>query len=391
MTLNTKLKAVGQKIENGAKLKIMIIGLGSVGGYLLDYLIGLQNPMIDIIIVGRNGGKMLPDVNIIKTAATIRGSLLSKITIEDGCDLENVDTIAQVFTLHCPDIVVNSSRVYSGLKYGSISWHNLRAYGIWTPLAIRYARNIMLGYQKSQSQAIVINTSYSDAVIPWLKSAGVAYPDFGSGNLNHLVPRIKFAVAAQFGIDNLNEIDVTLATSHFHDVVISKEGQTDGVDVLLAVKYNGKTLNIDKKAIFEQCSIAMPVDQKRNMMNASSNFNIISSILTALNSGTEQKIHSPGVDGQIGGYPFIIDGAKREAHFDTSCFSMEEMVTANRQSIALDGIENIENGCLIYTDDLVLKVKRAFNVELPKCITFDQVDQTADFLIEKIIKSNAKA
>lgn len=391
MILNSKLKVIGDKIDAGEKLKIMIIGLGSVGAYLLDYLIGLQNSKIEIIVVGRNGSKMLPDVNIIKTAATIRGSLVSKITIDDGCDLENADTIAMTLAKHCPDIVVNSSRVYSGLKYGSISWHNLRAYGIWTPLAVRYARNIMLGYQKSQSQAIIINTSYSDAVIPWLKSAGVAYPDFGSGNLNHLVPRIKFAIAAQFGIDNLNEIDVTLATSHFHDVVISKEGQTDGVDVLLAVKYNGKTLNIDKKAIFEQCSIAMPVDQKRNMMNASSNFNIISAILTALNNKTKQKVHSPGVDGQIGGYPFIIDGAKREAYFDTRCFSMAEMVMTNRQSIALDGIENIENGCLIYTDDLVAKVKKAFNVELPKCITFDQIDQTADFLIENIIKANIKS
>lgn len=391
MILNTKLKTIGQKIDGGEKLKIMIIGLGSVGGYLLDYLVGLHNPMIDIIVVGRNGGKMLPDVNIIKAAATIRGSLMSKITLDDGCDLENVDTIALMLAKHCPDIVVNSSRVYSGLKYGSISWHNLRAYGIWTPLAVRYARNIMLGYQKSQSQAIVINTSYSDAVIPWLKSAGIAYPDFGSGNLNHLVPRIKFAVAAKFGIENLNDIDVTLATSHFHDVVISKEGQTDGVDILLAVKHNGNTLNIDKKAIFEQCSIAMPVDQKRNMMNASSNFNIISAILTALNNKTEQKVHSPGVDGQIGGYPFIIDGAKREAYFDTRCFSMTEMVMANRQSIALDGIDNIENGCLVYNEELVAKVKKAFNVELPKCVKFDQIDQIANFLIEHIIKANIKS
>jgi len=33
------------------------------------------------------------------------------------------------------------------------------------------------------SNAIVINTSYSDAANPWLKSAGMRYPDFGSGIL----------------------------------------------------------------------------------------------------------------------------------------------------------------------------------------------------------------
>lgn len=390
MTVNSKIEAIGKKIDAGEQLKIMIVGLGSVGGYLLDYLIGLQNPMIEIIVAGRNEQKMLPDVNIIKTAATIRRSLMSKITIESGCDLDNVDSIARTIAKHRPDIIVNSSRVYSGLKYGSISWHNLRAYGIWTPLAIRYSRNIMLGYSQAQSQAVVINTSYSDAVIPWLRSAGIAYPDFGSGNLNHLIPRIKFAVAAQFGIANFNQIDVTLATSHFHDVVISKEGHAEGVNVLLDISHNGCKLDIDKTKIFEQCAIAMPTDQKRNMMNASSNFDIISSLLTALTTKTEQKIHSPGVNGEIGGYPFVIDGAKREGRFDTACFSMEQMKAANRDSIALDGIEDIKDGCLIYTDDLLTKVKKAFGVDLPKSVDYSQIDQIADFIIDEIIKPNAK-
>ncbi|MEG0468224.1 MAG: hypothetical protein RR551_08105, partial [Mucinivorans sp.] len=73
-----------------------------------------------------------------------------------------------------------------------------------------------------------------------------------------------------------------------------------------------------------------------------------------------------------------------------SCFSMEQMQEANRKSIALDGIENVIGGCLIYTDALVDKVKKAFNVDLPKQITFDQIDEIADFIIEKIIKLNAK-
>ena len=37
----------------------------------------------------------------------------------------------------------------------------------------------MEAYDKANCEAISINTSYSDAVIPWLKSAGKAYFDFG--------------------------------------------------------------------------------------------------------------------------------------------------------------------------------------------------------------------
>ena len=315
------------------------------------------------------------------------GQLRSEIIIADGCDLNDPESISVLLKKHSPDFIVNSSRVYPGLKYGSISWSNLRAYGIWTPLSIRFARNIMEAYASTGCHAITINTSYSDAVIPWLKSAGRCYFDFGSGNLNHLIPRIKFAVAEEFGVDNLNEIDVTLVASHFHDVVISKEGHAEGQHLLLDINYNGSHLDVDQEKLFRACSIPMPIDQKRNMMNASSNYNIISSLIKAIKYNTKVKVHSPGVNGEIGGYPVIIDGSTvvPTAYYDTT-FSIDEMRNTNRKSIYCDGIENIENGCLIYTDELVDKVKSVFHCNLPKKVCFDEIDTVAEFLIKNIIE-----
>ncbi len=389
-TINDKLNFLQQKLGADDIVKVMIVGLGSVGGYLLDYLVNLRDARMEIIVTGRNRDKLEQDVNIIRTAATIRGVLRSKITIDGGCDLDNIDSITETFFRHQPDFIVNSSRVYAGLKYGSISWHALRAYGIWTPLSIRYTRNIMEGYRMAGCSAIVINTSYSDAVIPWLKSAGEVFPDFGSGNLNHLIPRIKFYIAEQYQIDNLNDIDVTLAVSHFHDVVISKEGHAEGQDLLLDVRYQGKHLDAEQSEIFNHCAIAMPVDQKRNMMNASSNFSIIHAILEAIRLKKREKIHSPGVQGEIGGYPYIIDGEKMNSYFDESIFSMSQMREANRRSIALDGIENVVDGKLIYTDALVANVRNAFNVDLPKVVYFNEIDKVGDFLVEQIIMKRVK-
>lgn len=389
-TLNDKLQILQNKLlDTDEKFKIMIIGLGSVGLYLLDYLVSTANPRMEIIVVGRNYDKMLSDVNIVRTAATIRRQMRAEIHIEGECNLEDVDNIAEVLTKWQPDFIVNSSRVYSGLKYGSISWSHLRAYGIWTPLSVKFAKNIMEAYEKADSHAISINTSYSDAVIPWLKSAGMAYFDFGSGNLNHLIPRMKFYIAEKFGIDNLNDIDVTLAVSHFHDVVISKEGHAEGQDILLDIKYQGKTLDFDKKELLEACKIAMPVDQKRNMMNASSNFDIINSILTAILDKKKVKIHTPGVNGEIGGYPFIIDGTgKAQGYIDETVFPLEKMIEANRKSIYLDGVENVENGVLTYTDELIAKVEAEFNEILPKNICLNNSGDTARFLVNNIISPN---
>lgn len=388
--LNKKLYSLKQKIEKNEPITIMIIGLGSVGCYLLDYFISLSDPLLNIVVVGRNRDKMQMDVNIVRTAATIRRQCRSKIKVVGDCDLNDIESIAAVLTSEKPDFIVNSSRVYSGLKYGSISWSKLRAYGIWTPLSIRYAKNIMEAYAQVNCQAISINTSYSDAVIPWLKSAGKSYFDFGSGNLNHLIPRMKFYISEKFGIDNLNEIDVTLAVSHFHDVVISKEGHAEGQDILLDIKCHGKSLDFDKNELLKACSIPMPTDQKRNMMNASSNFDIIFSILTALRENRQIKIHTPGVNGEIGGYPVIIDGTNAIVSFDETIWTMDEMRAANRKSIYCDGIEDIREGSLIYTDELINKVKRTFGCEFPKSVAFNEIDITIDYIIGNIIEPAMK-
>lgn len=391
MLLDDKLNMLREELK-GRKARIMIIGLGSVGNYLLDYLMSAGDKGIDICVVGRNKEKMQSDVNIVRVASLIRGQNRSRVTVIGSVDLNHVSDVADAIRAYQPDIIVNSSRAYSGLKYGSISWNNVRAYGIWTPLSIKYTKNIMEAYEMADSSAIVINTSYSDAVIPWLKSAGKTYPDFGSGNINHLIPRFKLTIAEKLGIEDYWNIDITFAVSHFHDVVISKEGHTEGIDMLADVRYQGKKLEVDMKEIIGNCGMAMPVDAKRNMMNASSNFEIIEGILAAVRDRKKVKLHCPGVFGEIGGYPVIIDGASAQmkSYICEDYFDMDCMRRKNRESIYLDGIEDVADGVLVYTDELLTKVKNAFGVDLVKRVAFDEIDQVAEFIIEKIIKEMQK-
>lgn len=385
MNTDVKLRAIAAKIDVVEPLKILIIGLGSVGNYLLSYLLSTADDAIEIVVAGRDAEKMQSDVNIAKVAALIRRQNKTNVRVRGDVDLEDVASIASCLAIEKPDFIVNTSRVFAGLKYGSISWANVRAYGIWTPLSIRYIRNIMMAYERCGCNAIVINTSYSDGTIPWLKSAGVAYPDFGSGNLNHIVPRVKMAAAEIAGIDDFWNVEVDLATAHFHDVVISKEGQAEGVEQLARVSYEGEVLDIDQDKLFLMCAIPMPVDAKRNMMNASSNFDIIECIIRALRGKLTTKFFSPGAFGEIGGYPVRIDGESLAARIDTSVFDMNAMRSKNRASIYLDGIEDIACGTLVYTDELIAKVQDVFGVSLPKRVAFDAIDDTADRIIGEII------
>lgn len=386
-SLQERLLVVKKHVKDN-DIKIMIIGLGSVGAYLLDYLISKNDPAINVVVVGRDADKMQTKVNITRVAGLIRGVNKSHIEVEGGVDLNDIDAIRVAIEKYQPDFIVNSSRAYPGLKYGSISWSNVRAYGIWSPLAIRFTKNVMEACDKADTNAIVINTSYSDAVIPWLKSAGKAYPDFGSGNLNHLVPRMKFAVAEMLGVDDYWNVDIMFAAGHFHDVCISKEGQTEGIELPLKIYYKGQEqIGIDKSAVYKACNISMPVDQTRNMMNASSNYQIITAVIDAIRTGENQKIFTPGFDGNIGGYPVLVGYKEGEldAWIDESVFSFEEMNKADRASMALDGVEDVVDGKLIYTDALIEKAKKAFGKELPKEVKYEDVDKTAKWIIDEII------
>ena len=94
----------------------------------------------------------------------------------------------------------------------------------------------------------------------------------------------------------------------------------------------------------------------------------------------------------MGGYPVILDGTKgrMSAYFDESEFSLDDMRKVNSESIYHDGVESVKDGMLTYTDELIAKAKKAFGVELPKNVKFDDIDKTAKFIIDEIITPATK-
>ena len=53
-----------------------------------------------------------------------------------------------------------------------------------------------------------------------------------------------------------------------------------------------------------------------------------------------------------------------------------------------DFIENVENGTLTYTDELIAKAEKAFGVKLVKNVPFDEIENVAEFIINEIINKN---
>lgn len=55
--MNPTEKRLAHCASHGEHIKVMIIGLGRVGTYLLDYLCSSGDPLLEIVAVGRNAEK----------------------------------------------------------------------------------------------------------------------------------------------------------------------------------------------------------------------------------------------------------------------------------------------------------------------------------------------
>lgn len=86
----------------------------------------------------------------------------------------------------------------------------------------------------------------------------------------------------------------------------------------------------------------------------------------------------------------VIDGGGEavKAYLDEECFDLESMRKKNRESIYLDGIRDVADGVLYYTDELVKKCHEAFGVSLMREVRFEDIDKAAQFLITEVIEKN---
>lgn len=213
----------------------------------------------------------------------------------------------------------------------------------------------------------LINTTYPDAVNAVLGKLGLA-PTVGVGNLNHLIPRIQFAVSQLLNVSP-NNVEVYMVACHYHDVSISRQGTAKGAPYLMKVLVYGEdvTAKVGAERIFAKCQIPVPTDKERNLMVASSAVKM----MTAIMHDTREIIHAPGPNGMIGGYP-VQAGADGVQIALPSDWSPEEAVKINKAAMRFDGLEAIrDDGTVIFTKDIVNTFRQAFEFDCPELAISD--------------------
>lgn len=358
--------------------KILIAGLGSVGGFALEFLARIPN-LAEIVVASRDSEWGVEKTNIARIGAGLMG-YYPKISYVN-MDLTNTEATAESLAEIDPTVILYSARYVKGIKYGAISRPLGLGYGTWICLSLPLIHKLMVAHKKSGVKAHVVNTAYPDGTNPVLAKMGLA-PTTGAGNLYHLIPRIKMGVGTELGVP-MQDVDAYLVGSHFLDVAVSTTGSSSGSPYYLRVLVHGEdvTDRIGAETIFRMCNIPAPHGRERNLMCASSSVRTIVGMLR----NSEEIIHSPGPNGLIGGYPVRLGGNGVDVVMPTG-LSLDDAVTINEGSLRHDGIDKIlDDGTVVLTDKVRTIMKERFGVKHEE-IRPDEWEERGNLLIEKVLK-----
>lgn len=357
------------------KSTVMIYGYGSVGQYVLDMILRnkfMESKIDKVVVVSRTEKPARLNTSII-------ASRLAGITTEvvfEKCDFNNEYDLTCILTLYNPKYIIQCARFYSGHKYGAYSYSRGIGYGVWAPMSVIPIMKLMQAVRSAglEGKSYVINTSYPDITNYWLRSAGLAVPFTGAGNVSHLVPRI-YESMKDSGI-HLSEI--RLACHHYTNTYVSKEGWSKGSKYILEVK--GEVVPHDLcEEVFRKCSIPMETGQVRNLMVATDCYRILEVLILDLRGSI---LHLPGYKGAIGGAAYVYKG---EEVFESAMKSSErEIQIANMSGAVCDGVDKIIQGNLYYTDQAIESMKEHFGLDYNEPFSLNNIESEAAEIVSKL-------
>jgi len=335
----------------------LIIGIGEVGRYLLEFL-ARSDFEISIVAADVNLQDVEAKVNNAMFGAALhdRHSNVRALKI----DLFNIERTSAILNEIQPAVVVNCAvlqtwHVIRRLPEDIYSRLSAAGLGAWLPVQLTLAMKLAQAIEISGISAHYINTSLSDLTNPVLGAMGIP-PTIGIGNVALIEPAVRTVVARILEIPRTKVI-LKMVAHHVHWVTWREAGYREGAPFYMRIFADGEdvTARFDTQDLMKKAILLYPSGTSFSAVSASSAIQN----LCALLSQEPVSTHSPGPNGLPGGYPVIIsrEGAKVDLPAD---ISLEEAININKEAQTYDGIQEIDDDARVhfmaYTIDIMKDV-----------------------------------
>ncbi len=370
--------------------KIMIVGLGDLGGHVLEQLVRIPG-MCRIIAADINEDHAKRKVNGVIMGAFQLG-YFPKVEFR-RIDVNDVGGTAKILRELAPDIIYNSVTLMSWWVITTIPKElyaklDEARYGPWLPMHLAPARKLMQAVKQSGIRTHVLNAAFPDAVNPVLGRVGLA-PTTGIGNIDNLGACMRKAVAERLGIP-YGDLFIYMFGHHFATYYAARFGNTGGAPYFLKIMLGDR--DITKELPPEEILAEVPRRAGRlsgaatHPLTAAS---VVKHLLAILND-RKQPMLSPGPNGLSGGYTISLGGEGAELLLPEE-ITPEEAIKINQEGEKFEGIEEIgEDGTVIFTKKSsgIMKELLGYDCTEMKLAECDERAEELGSLYQKFIERN---
>jgi hypothetical protein len=346
-----------------ARSTIMIMGIGDLGGHVLEMLARSPGSR-RIIAADINEDWGYRKTNIAGFGASQMGYYPELEFVK--VDLFNIDQTAELIATYKPEIIYSAVSMQSWWVINTLPKEvfeelDIARFGPWLPMHLTLVHKLMQAVNQTGLDIKVINSAFPDAVNPILGKVGLA-PTIGIGNVANPVPAIRNSIAYQLQRP-VKDVTVFFFAQHYVSHYLPRFGTMGGAPYYLKALVDGEdvTDTLDLNEVFSDIPNRFRRSGGRDgqILTASSAVGIT----LAMESDSGDIMHAPGPNGLPGGYPVQVNKEGGRVILPKG-LTMEEAVRINEEGQRYDGIDRIEpDGTVHYAEKSVAIMKEMVGYE----------------------------
>ena len=364
---------------------VMIVGLGDLGGWVLEFLARCEGVkrIVTTDIRKEYGGSKTESAAI---GCSQQG--FNKRLEFHELDLFDIDRTADLLRKVQPDVTYSAVTLQSWwapllLPHDITDIIEEAGIGTLVPNHLVLAAKLMQAVKRSGVQTKVIQNSFPDLVNPilWRNDLGA---DMGSGNSDQLMELIRKNISYEYDVPP-QEVAVYLYTGHAmttravqHNIPFILKIYVAGQEV--TSKYDTRELVKDLQKMYAPIKMTTWLDHPRVAASA------VKHIMAVIND-THELTSLPGPNGLPGGYSVRVSAKGAEVVLPEG-ITMEEVIRVNQEALMFDGVEEIkENGTVVFTEYAKQKTKEWLGTtETVEDLKLEDAEERAKLIISLVKK-----
>lgn len=364
------------------RLTVMMIGLGKLGGPVLDEL-ATRFPQHRFVCVSRSEAGLSLRANLSRYRAAQWGSFPEVIT--ERCDLRDESGTTDLLSRHKPDVVFNATTPFPWWRLRELPRDladraNVAGPGMWCTLDCLLPFCLCNAIMAASISPTHVNACYGDMTNAFLSDLPSA-PRLGIGNLSNLVPGLRLAFADELRTP-ASEIRIRLVAHHAVSWAAPTDAGSKAPFHLVVSHPRGKLVY---EGPDDTCFAIMRrrASRTRGLAGLGVTIGSAVTVLSALMDGEGGEVHCPGALGHPGGYPVRIS-RNREIHLDLDeTLPFPRALAINQDAQRIDGVDHVGPGHAVPTEAAREAFVATVGMELPN-VTFDNLEEHATETLHRL-------